>query len=84
MASLGQLAEEYVFTDPNSAMVKIRQFGETMTQIILATEKIPDPKELTQNDRLYVLKSEGILPSDILPFFHLINDIGIWAVHGFI
>lgn len=28
-ASLGQLAGEYLLKDPNTAMVKIRQFGET-------------------------------------------------------
>lgn len=51
LASLGQLAEEYVYTDPNSAMIKIRQIGETMTQLILATLNVPETEDRTLNSR---------------------------------
>ena len=82
LASLGQLAEEYLYTDPNSAMIKIRQFGETMAQIILATEKTPEPEDRTQNSRLHLLKQDGTLTADLLTFFHTIKNIGNNAVHG--
>ncbi|RIV26137.1 type I restriction-modification system endonuclease [Alicyclobacillaceae bacterium I2511] len=82
LSSLGQLAEEYLYNDPNSSMVKIRQFGETMAQLILAIEHVAEPEDHTQHGRLQLLKQEGILTPDLLTFFHTIKNIGNNAVHG--
>ncbi|WGV60095.1 type I restriction-modification system endonuclease [Brevibacillus brevis] len=82
LASLGQLAEEYLLKDPNTAMVKIRQFGETLAQLILAIEKVAEPEDRSQNSRLQVFRREDLVPSEMVSFFHSIKNIGNNAVHA--
>lgn len=40
LTKLGKLAESYCYTDPNSALYKIRKIGETITALIYEYDSI--------------------------------------------
>lgn len=40
LTKLGKLAERYCYTDPNSALYKIRKIGETITALIYEYDSI--------------------------------------------
>ena len=43
LTKLGKLAESYCYSDPNSALYKIRKIGETITSLIYEYDSIPAP-----------------------------------------
>ena len=43
LAKLGKLAETYCYSDPNSALYKIRKIGETITSLVYEYDDLPVP-----------------------------------------
>jgi type I restriction enzyme R subunit len=82
LARLGLLAEKYFPDDPNTALLKVRQFGELLAQSVAAySGKFTDPDE-SQFDLLYRLRDEGLLPKQADQLFHEIRKIGNQANHA--
>lgn len=42
LANLGETAERNVFIDPNTTLMKLRVFSETLTKYVLAYEEIKE------------------------------------------
>ncbi|QCE32419.1 type I restriction-modification system endonuclease [Acetobacteraceae bacterium] len=86
IAKLGTFAERYFLDDPNTCMMKLRQFAESLTKEIAVRNQIDlygeDQRELTQKDLLGVLQAEDILPVEVLDVFHDIRKLGNRAVHA--
>ncbi|QIS17689.1 DEAD/DEAH box helicase family protein [Nocardia terpenica] len=76
----GAAAETNVFTDPNTAMMKCRQFGETLTELMFATFGIPGMPD-KQFKRLNVLLDQGALPQRVHTWFDSVRLIGNKATH---
>lgn len=72
------LAERYCVDDPNTALIKLRQFGEMLAQMVAVQHRLP--RLATQNELLKALKQ---LPLDreILNIFHFLKNAGNEAVH---
>lgn len=77
---LGALAERYFAEDPNTALIKLRQFGEELARqtgarcgLLIADE--------SQADLLRRLKFERAIPSEVLDLFHQIRIVGNRATH---
>lgn len=78
---LGMLAEKYFTDDPNTSLLKQRQFAELMTQLVAT--KVGSYKAWDENqfELLRRLQGEGILPRDVAELFHQIRKTGNDANH---
>lgn len=82
LAELGGYAECYCLTDPNTALMKMRQFAELLTQTLASKTGKFIPHQ-SQFDRIQYLSSEGILPEQVKTLLHEIRDTGNKANHRF-
>lgn len=81
LAELGEMAEKNIYHDPNTTLIKLRLFGETMAKFILAFENLEEPLERQQVDRLNLFRREDILTEELLERFHSIRKLGNKAAH---
>ena len=65
LVRLGALAERYFKGDPNTCLIKLRQFGEVLAQLTAAKAGLlPSPEE-PQADLLRRLKFERVVPREV-------------------
>lgn len=81
LVRLAALAERYFADDPNTSLIKLRQFGELLAQQVAARYRLFTSPDETQNDLLRRLKLEAGLPRDVLDLFHQIRISGNAATH---
>ena len=67
---IAQLAESYLYTDPNGCLVKLRQFAEVMVNEVLQTEHIALPYDNTQANRINLLKHKEIIEYQLANLLH--------------
>ena len=82
LVRLGALAERYFHDDPNTCIIKLRQFGEALAQLIAAKTGFYSDKEESQSDLLRRLKFERVLPLEVANLFHELRILGNAATHG--
>src|SRR4051794_4248285 len=63
LARLGALAERYFPDDPNTCLIKLRQFGEVLAQLTAAKAGLFTNAEEQQSDLLRRLKFERVVPA---------------------
>lgn len=78
---LANFAEEYLYFDANSAIIKLRIFAEEITDRIFVYENLGLPEEDSQFNKLNFLERKNVVPSDILKILHTIRKNGNQAVH---
>jgi type I restriction enzyme R subunit len=82
LADLGVFAEQYLYDDPSSALVKLRNYSEQMVHWIYEVADLERP----ESDNLYdLLKSDvftRLVDSAVQSKFHIIRKIGNAAAHG--
>lgn len=83
LALLGAGAERYFATDPNTCLLKLRQFGELMARQVAARAGIYSADEDNQAALLSRLKGAGWLPREVADLFHLLRKAGNIANHQF-
>ncbi|OWZ84291.1 type I restriction-modification system endonuclease [Natranaerobius trueperi] len=81
LSELGEIAEKNLHTDPNTTIIKLRMFAETLVKFIFAVENLEEPEDQKQVSRLAILKKEDLLTDDLLDLFHTIRKIGNKAAH---
>lgn len=81
LSNLGEMAERNLFIDPNTSLIKLRMYGETLTKYVCAMEGMDETKELTQVDRLSQLKRDDLISDEIVDYLHTLRKIGNKAVH---
>ncbi|MHA6482845.1 type I restriction-modification system endonuclease [Paenibacillus sp. strain BS8-2] len=81
LSTLGEMAERNLFIDPNTSLIKLRMFGETLTQYLCALEELVETHHLNQIDRLNKLKQEDLVPEEVLDLLHSIRKVGNKANH---
>lgn len=82
LAKLGAKAEKYFAEDPNTCLIKIRQFGELLARTVAAYLGIYANSSESQMDLLRRLESSGKFPKDVASVFHNIRKIGNSANHN--
>ena len=81
LARLGALAERYFHDDPVTALIKLRQFAETMAALVAARNALaPGPRD-SFDDTLRRLREAGRLPREAGDLFHDLRRLGNAAVH---
>ncbi len=74
-------AERYVFDDPNTALIKLRQFGELLAQELAARTGLDICPEDTAVTVLRKLEYENTVPPKAAQLFHALRKTGNKAVH---
>ncbi len=81
LVELASRAEAYAFVDPNSALIKTRQFGEYITKLVFSKfGKSIDPED-KQIDRINELWNARLIPDKISQLLHEVRKKGNLAVH---
>ncbi|QDU59580.1 Type-1 restriction enzyme R protein [Planctomycetes bacterium Pan216] len=78
----GALAERYVFDDPNSALVKLRQFAELLAEHCAAYTGIALEERDSQLTVLDKLWNARVLGPEVSQLFHGLRKSGNDAVHS--
>ncbi|MGH3774865.1 MAG: DEAD/DEAH box helicase family protein [Pseudonocardiaceae bacterium] len=82
LVGYGAAAESMVFADPNTSMIKARQFGEQLVAALVTTFgiRIPAGKD-SQHKRLKVLLDQGVINKRVHSWFDAVRDTGNKAAH---
>lgn len=81
LVRLGSLAERYFADDPNTCLIKLRQFGEVLAQLTAANIGLYTNPEEKQVDLLRRLRDRGVLKGDVDRLFHELRKAGNDATH---
>ena len=81
LANFGKLAEQYLFSDSNSCLMKLGMIGETIVNLMFVYDKISLPYENTAVVRIDVLQREGLLTKDLTDILHALRKARNKAVH---
>jgi type I restriction enzyme, R subunit len=82
LVRLGALAERYFKDDPNTCLIKLRQFGELLAQLTAAKAGLLASPEEPQADLLRRLKFERVVPREVGELFHQLRIAGNRATHA--
>ncbi len=73
---LAVLSEQMFSTDPNTSLLKSRQFGEAIAQQVAARSQHAGMPGERQIDLLNRLRADGLLPRSIADMLHFIRKRG--------
>jgi type I restriction enzyme, R subunit len=80
---LGSQAERYFAEDPNTCLIKLRQFGELLAQLVAATVGLYEQSGESQLELLRRLdESRGAIGGEALDLFHELRKSGNRATHS--
>lgn len=80
LARFGGQAERYFATDPNTALIKLRQFTEVLAQQVAARSGVPSD-DISLLDLLSRLWDRGVLSPEVSQLLHGIRKAGNAAAH---
>jgi type I restriction enzyme R subunit len=81
LVRLGALAERYFKDDPNTCLIKLRQYGETLAQLVAAKSGLFQGAQEAQSDLLRRLKFDRVIPREVGDLFHHLRIVGNKATH---
>ncbi|MGQ4646401.1 type I restriction-modification system endonuclease [Lyngbya aestuarii] len=82
LVRLATLAEQYFATDPITCLMKLRQFGELLAQLVAASGGLYEAEETErQIDLLRRLRDRGYLPGEVYRLFQELRIAGNDANH---
>jgi type I restriction enzyme R subunit len=70
MLRLGMLAEKYFADDPNTCLLKLRQFSELLAQMTASQVGLYTSPEESQYDLLRRLQDQAIVPLEVAQLFN--------------
>ncbi len=83
LVELGARAERYALDDPNTSMIKVRQLGELLAQVVAAKNGIrSDSRQKDQRSLIDELYRSRAIPAEIQTLFHTIRMDGNDANHA--
>ena len=82
LADLGRFAETYVYSDPSSALVKLRSLAETLTTSMYQELRLEIPRETDFMNRLSAPAFCKAVPGSVCNKLHAIRRAGNKAAHG--
>jgi len=81
LSNLGTASEYHLYTDPVVVLIKLRQFGERVTEIVFNEHGLQFPYDNTFHNRLKLLEDENLLPYRVKDLLFTIKNKGNSAVH---
>ena len=82
LADLGGFGEHYAYTDPASALVKLRQFGENLVADFFQHHRIQQLPRSGFLEQLQNLEEQNLAPAVVLNKLHILRTNGNKAAHG--
>jgi type I restriction enzyme R subunit len=83
LLNLGNMAENYLYSDTNSCLIKLGLFGETIVNLMIKLDGINPPEfDNTHANRIKLLKKEGLISQNIDDIFYAIRTARNKAVHS--
>lgn len=83
LSNLGSMAENYLYIDSNSSLIKLGMFGETVVNLMLKLDGIDPPDyDNTHANRIKILKKEGLISQSIDDIFYALRTARNKAVHS--
>jgi type I restriction enzyme R subunit len=82
LADLGAFGEVYAYSDPSSAGVKLRTFGELLTGAIYEKLQLPRPLEIEFVKLLTAPDFKSSVPAVVVNALHALRKEGNHAAHG--
>jgi type I restriction enzyme, R subunit len=79
---LGMLAEKYFAEDPNTCLLKLRQFAELLAQLLASQVGLFVSAQEAQYELLRRLQDQGLLPREVAQLFGEIRRSGNDASHA--
>lgn len=76
LVTLGGQAEQYFRSDPNTCLIKLRQFGELLAQLAAARTALFTSPEEAQADLLRRLRFAGVLTGETGELFYKLRKFG--------
>lgn len=77
----GELAEQYLYSDTNSCLLKLGMIGETIVNLIFTYDGIPLPQNNTAAYRIQTLFREGMFSRDLGDILHALRKARNRAAH---
>ncbi|MGE6315681.1 DEAD/DEAH box helicase family protein [Shewanella baltica] len=81
LADFGAYAEEYAFSDPQSALIKLRSYSEYIVNFVYQKLNLPCLPKATFHEKLVGEDFVQLASSVVLDKFHLIKTLGNKAAH---
>lgn len=82
LARQGELAERYLYNDPNSCIIKLGMMAETIVHYMMELDGIAEPEvDNTHANRIRILKREGLFPREIDNILYSIRKTRNDATH---
>lgn len=81
LATLGNLAEAYRQSDPNSSLMKLGLIGESILSMMFKFDNVKEPDDNRAVARIDALQREGLLPKDVVDVLHLLRKARNKAAH---
>lgn len=82
LAKLGDLSEKYVYSDPNTSIIKQGMLAEVMVKYMLAYDGIEEPEyDNTHANRIRLLKQNDLLPYEINNTLYILRKARNDAAH---
>ena len=78
---VGALSERYFSDDPVVSLIRVRQFGEVLAQLVAARSGLFTDATEPQADLLRRLRIDGNYPPNVLDLFHQLRIAGNAATH---
>lgn len=83
LAKLGDLSEKYVYSDPNTSIIKQGMLSEVMVKYMLAYDGIVEPAyDNTHANRIRILKNNDLLPREIDNTLYILRKARNDAAHN--
>ena len=81
LSELAQIAENNLYEDSNTTMIKLRMFTEQIADYMFAYDKLEEPEENSLYNKLKLLEREELIKDKIAEIFHTLRIEGNKAVH---
>ncbi len=74
LASIGTMAEQYLYSDTNTCIIKLGMFAETIVNLMFKLDDIPFPSDdNTHANRIKTLRYKGLIPNEISDMFYTLR-----------
>ena len=83
LVKLGDLSEKYVYSDPNTSVIKQGMLSEVMVKYMLAYDGIAEPEyDNTHANRIRLLKQNDLLPYEVKNTLYILRKDRNNAAHN--
>ena len=83
LARMGELAEQYLYSDTNTCFIKMGMLAEHIVKYMLAYDGIAEPAhDNTHANRIRLLKQKDLLPREIDNILYVLRKTRNKAAHA--